>query len=194
MSSPRLLAFAGSSRTGSFNRQVLEVAVAAARAAGAEVEVLDLRSLELPLYDQDLEAASGLPAGAKRLKEAMKRAHGLLVASPEYNSTVTPLLLNALDWASRAEPGEAPLAAFAGKAAGLVAASPGAMGGLRGLFALRAMLQNMGVLVLPEMAAVGGLKAESFPAPGKLAEARSQKMVEAVGTGLTGLARRLAAS
>jgi NAD(P)H-dependent FMN reductase len=188
------LALSGSSRQGSLNQGVLAVASAAARTAGAEVETLDLRELGLPVFDQDLEAAEGLPAGAKRLKAAMKRAQGLLIASPEYNSLVTPLLLNALDWASRPEPGEPMLAAFAGKAAGLVAASPGALGGLRGLFALRAMLQNAGVLVLPDMAAVGGLDAGAFPAPGKLADARKQAMVEKVGAGLAALARKLAAA
>ena len=123
----RILAFAGSARRDSLNKKLLQVAVAGARAAGAEVTVLDLRDLPLPLYDGDLEAAEGLPANARALKQQLRAHAGLLLACPEYNSSVTPLLKNAIDWASRAEPGEAPLACFEGKVAGLVSASPGAL-------------------------------------------------------------------
>lgn len=158
-----LLAFSGSGRMHSLNSRLLETAADMARKQGAVVEVIDLRALDLPLYDGDYEEANGLPDGARQLKEAMREADGFLIASPEYNSFPTPLLLNAIDWASRSESREeAPLSAFKGKAAGLIAASPGPMGGLRSLTALRSKLQNIGVTVIPAMCAVGGITADSF--------------------------------
>lgn len=158
-----LLAFSGSSRIGSINSLLLERAEAMAESMGATVETIDLRALELPLYDGDFEAANGLPSAVIDLKEAMKEADGFLIASPEYNSYPTPLLLNALDWASRSGAGDdVPLSAFRGKVAGLMATSPGAMGGIRSLWALRTFLQNVGVVVAPTLAAIGGGNEELF--------------------------------
>lgn len=158
-----LLAFSGSSRIGSLNTLLLEQAEAMAAAMDATVVTIDLRELSLPIYDGDIEAANGLPSAVIDLKEAMNEADGFLIASPEYNSYPTPLLLNAIDWASRPGPGDdAPLSAFAGKAAGLMAASPGALGGIRSLWALRILLQNIGVVVAPTLAAIGGATPELF--------------------------------
>jgi NAD(P)H-dependent FMN reductase len=142
---------------------LLTKAVDYAREEGAEVEILDLRSLNLPMYDGDFEAANGLPDGAQVLKNAMVNADAFLIASPEYNSFPTPLLLNAIDWASRSESeNEAPLSAFNGKTAGLIAASPGPMGGIRSLWNLRTQLQNINVMVVPTMAAVGQASVDLF--------------------------------
>ncbi len=158
-----LLAFSGSGRSHSLNASLLEKAVDMARAAGAVVETIELRDLDLPLYDGDYEAANGLPASALSLKESMRNADGFLIASPEYNSFPTPLLLNALDWASRPAPGdEQPMSAFRGKKAALLATSPGALGGMRSLWNLRTFLQNVGVTVCPTMAAVGGATLDLF--------------------------------
>lgn len=145
---PRILAFAGSARRGSFNRRLLRAAVAAARARGAAVTGLELAALDLPFYDGDLEREHGLPDGARRLKAALRSHDALLVAAPEYNGGYTPLLKNALDWASRAEGDEAPCAAYAGLRAGLVGASPGRGGAARALAAIRVILGNMGVEVV----------------------------------------------
>jgi chromate reductase, NAD(P)H dehydrogenase (quinone) len=112
ISRPKVLAFAGSTRRDSWNKKLLAVAVAETERAGAEVTVLDLRDLALPLYDGDLEAEEGLPAGALRLKELMKSHDGFLIASPEYNSSISAVLKNAIDWASRPAPNERPLEAF----------------------------------------------------------------------------------
>lgn len=188
----KLLAFAGSSRQGSFNQRVLRLGMQAAESAGAAVEFIDLKALDLPHMDQDLEAAHGLPEGARRLKAAMTAADAFLIATPEYNASYPALLKDALDWASRrSDPGEKPMAAFAGKPAGLLAASPGALGGLRALFALREMLQNMQVLVLPDMAATPGLKEDSFDAGGALRDTAAQKRIASVANGLVALAARL---
>lgn len=150
----RILAFAGSARAGSLNARLLRAAADGAREAGAEVTLIDLRDYPMPIYDGDLEAASGLPEAAKRLKALMKEHHGFLIASPEYNSALSPLLKNVIDWCSRSEPGEQSLAAYRGKVAGLIAASGGALGGLRGLVTLRMILGNIGVHVLPNQFAL----------------------------------------
>ena len=177
MSSPKIVAFAGSTRTGSFNKQLVTIAAEAARAAGAEVTVVDLRDLALPLFDQDLEAADGLPAGAKKFKALLCESDGFLIASPEYNSAITGVLKNAIDWATRSESDdEPPLAAFRGKAAALFAASPGALGGLRGLVHLRAILGNIGVLVLPDQVAIP-VAHEAFDEAGKLKDERKGRQV-----------------
>ncbi len=152
---PRILAFAGSTRRASFNKQLVRIAASGARRAGARVEVIDLSDYPLPLFDQDLEAERGLPDEARELKRLLAANDGRLIASPEYNSSVSGVLKNAIDWASRsADPKEAPLASFAGKTAVLMSASPGQLGGLRGLVHLRSILGNIRVLVLPEQRAV----------------------------------------
>ena len=177
MSSSKIVAFAGSTRTGSFNKQLVALAADAARSAGAEVTVVDLRDLALPLFDQNREAADGLPAGAKKFKTLLRESDGFLIASPEYNSSITGVLKNALDWATRSESDdEPPLAAFRGKAAALFAASPGALGGLRGLVHLRAILGNIGVLVLPDQVAIA-VAHEAFDEAGKLKDERKGKQV-----------------
>ena len=177
MSQPKIVAFAGSLRTGSFNKKLLAIAAAAARAAGAEVTVVDLRELALPLFDQDLEDASGLPEGAKKFKALLRASDGFLIASPEYNSSITAALKNAIDWASRTESDdEPPLVAFKGKVAALTAASPDALGGLRGLVTLRSILGNIGVLVLPDQVTIPTAY-EAFDETGKLKDERKAKQV-----------------
>jgi chromate reductase, NAD(P)H dehydrogenase (quinone) len=155
MTSPTLVAFSGSTRKGSFNSAILNAAVAAARSAGATVDHLDLADYTLPLFNQDLESADGLPEAARELKAKFRAADGFILASPEYNSAFSPLLKNTIDWCSRAESDDEPaLAAYAGKSALLLSASPGALGGLRGLYSLRSLLQNIQVTVFPEMLSV----------------------------------------
>lgn len=150
----KILAFAGSTRQGSFNRQALAHAVDGARAAGAEVSLIDLRDYTLPLYNGDLELSHGIPDSAVRLKELFKSHQGLLLACPEYNSSITPLLKNTLDWVSRPHGEESGLVPYQGKLAMLVAASAGNLGGLRGLRHVREILTTLGVLVLPSQVAV----------------------------------------
>jgi chromate reductase len=118
MSTARILAFAGSLRTGSFNKKLARVAADLAKEAGAQATFVDLRDFQLPLYDGDIEETQGLPEGAKQLKGLMREHDGFLIASPEYNSSFTGALKNAIDWVSRAEADdEPPLVAFKGKLA-----------------------------------------------------------------------------
>lgn len=187
---PRILAFAGSARKDSFNKKAIRIAADGARKAGADVTLIDLRDFPLPLFDQDLEAAEGAPAAAAKLKEIFVAHDGLLIASPEYNSSVSPLLKNVIDWVSRPAKGEKPLAAFSGKVAALLAASPGALGGLRGLVTLRSILGNIGVVVLPGQAAVSGA-ADAFDAAGGLRDPDVAERVAGVGRALADFLRRL---
>lgn len=146
---PKILAFAGSCRRDSWNRKLIAVAVAAARDVGGDVTLIDLADYPLPLMDEDLEAREGLPESAARLKALFKTHDALLIASPEYNGSLPPLLKNTLDWVSREWRGESGLVPYQNKVAAILAASPGAFGGMRMLPHLRQVLNTLGVLVLP---------------------------------------------
>lgn len=154
---PIILILPGSARRDSVNRKLAAVAAELVTEAGADAQLIDPADFPLPLFDADLEAAEGLPAAAKALKQKFLDADAVIFVSPEYNSSVTPLMKNFIDWVSRTESDdEPPLAAYKGKVAGLLAASPGALGGLRGLVHLRSILGNIGVLVVPKQFALGG--------------------------------------
>lgn len=187
---PTVLAFAGSTRQDSYNKKLVQIAAQGASDAGADVTYLDLRDLPLPLFDEDLEVREGLPLNAKKLKELMIAHQGFLIASPEYNSSISAVLKNAIDWASRPQPGEAPLACFRGKVAVLMSASPGALGGLRGLVHIRAILGNLSVLVLPEQRAIGSAY-DAFTPEGKLKDLAQQEAVVQLGAKLTQILSKL---
>ncbi|MBD1863078.1 MULTISPECIES: NADPH-dependent FMN reductase [Trichocoleus] len=178
--SPRILAFAGSTRTNSYNKTLVKIAGTGARAAGAEVTFLDLRDLPMPLYDEDLEAAEGIPANALKFKEIMVAHQGLLIASPEYNSSISGVLKNAIDWASRSTPGEPFLAAFTDKVAAIMSTSPGGLGGLRGLVHVRSILSSIQVLVIPDQIAIAKAH-EAFNPDGSLKDSAQQTTVENLG-------------
>ena len=149
MSTPRNLAVGGSFRAATFNQPAAALAAEGARDAGAEVTLIALRDFPLPLFDEDLEAASGMPDHARRLKELFRTHDGLIIASPEYNSTISAALKNAIDWVSRVNtPDEPMLSALAGKTAAILAASPGGWGGARGLAQLRPFLENIRITVI----------------------------------------------
>ena len=176
---PKILAFAGSSRRESLNKKLLEAAANRVREAGAEVTVVDLLDYEMPLYNGDFEEEHGIPETAKRLKRLMIEHNGLLLACPEYNSSITPLLKNTIDWVSRREGDEQPLVAYRGKVAGLVSASPGGFGGMRGLVTVRSILGNIGVLVLPTQVALGSASS-AFDDDGNLIDPRLTKRLDAL--------------
>ena len=188
MTSPlRILALCGSARRESLNAKLLAVAVAAARAAGAEVTLFDLNASPLPLYDGDLEERDGLPAAAAKLVEIAATHHALLVASPEYNGFITPLLKNTLDWMSRAEADP-----FAGKVAAVVSASPGPLGAMRSQILAKQLLGNLGCFVVPATCILPRAH-EAFAPGGALKDARAAKSVEALVAQLIVTTRKLAA-
>ena len=179
----RLLIIAGSERAGAYSRHLARVAAAAARRDGSDVTEFDLRALALPIYDGDLEHASGVPAAALQLRDAVHAHDALLLVTPEYNGFPTPLMLNAFDWMSRipaTAAGGAGLAATANKPAALLSSSPGPLGGLRAMNLMRQYLQgNFAMIVAPQQYALGRA-GEAFDESGALKDAKAQQMVENV--------------
>lgn len=179
MPTPKILALSGSARKGSWNQKLVEIAAAGASDAGAEVHVLDIGEYELPVFNEDIEN-EGTPENATKLKTLFVEHDGLLIASPEYNSSISPLLKNVIDWVSRPAEGEPPLVAYTNKVASLMSASPGGLGGLRGLVHVRAILGNIGVTVLPKQVAVS--KAfEAFDERGSLKDDKLREEVRSLG-------------
>lgn len=190
----KILAFAGSTRQHSFNKQLVAIAAEGARAAGASVTVIDLRDYPMPMFDEDDEATNGKSKGAKALKKLMIEHDGFLIACPEYNSSITAVLKNAIDWVSRPDDGDPPggIAAFRGKVITLMSASPGALGGLRGLVHVRSIFGNLGSIVLPDQVAVPAAY-EAFNEDGTLADEKRQKAIQRLGHTLAETAAKLKA-
>ena len=189
---PKILAFAGATRAGSLNKKLIRLAANDAEAAGAEVMLIDLADYPLPIFDGDYEAKEGLPANGRKLKDLFIAHHGLMIAAPEYNSSITAVLKNTIDWVSRPVKGEPPLNGFSGKFAAIMAASPGALGGLRGLMHVRQILGNIGVTLLPNQLAV--IKADAaFDANGEMVDAAQRATVKTIAERLVQvLAKQLA--
>lgn len=189
---PRILAFAGSAREESFNKRLVRIAANGAKAAGGDVTLLDLRDYPLAIYDADYEAQEGVPANARKLKKIFAAYDGLLIASPEYNSSMSGLLKNTIDWISRPVDDEKSLAAFTGKVVAIMSASPGGLGGLRGLVHLRAILGNLQMLVLPDQIAISEAH-NAFNSDGSLKDAKRQAAVEKIGATLANTIAKLKA-
>lgn len=179
MAAAHILAFAGSNRKESYNRKALSLAVAGAREAGAEVTVADLRDFPMPLYDADQHAAEGLPANMLALRKLMMAANGLLIASPEYNTSITPLLKNTIDWLSQSVDGVAGEVPFQHKVCGLVGASPGGFGTIRALPHVSYILSNLGTFVLPVVAVPRA--GELLNADGSVKNERAAAMLHKLG-------------
>jgi len=191
MSTPRILAFGGSLRRDSFNQKLAAIAAEGAREAGAEVTLIALRDFPMPLFDQDLEAETGKPDAAKRLKELFLSHQGLLIASPEYNRGYSAALKNAIDWVSRVDSPEEPaLSALAGKSAVIMAASPGGLGGLRGLVQLRILLGNLGITLLPDQIAIPSAF-QAFGPDGHFVDPKQEASVKALGAALANQLRKV---
>ena len=172
----KILAFAGSAREESFNKKAAAVAAKAAEANGASVTLVDLKDYPLPIFDQDLEKESGMPENAQKLKKLFIESDALIIASPEYNSSISPLLKNVIDWVSRSAEGEAPLAAFKGKVAAILSTSPGGLGGLRGLSHLRSILESIHTMVITNQIAIPKAH-EAFGAEGNISDDSMQERV-----------------
>ncbi|HTS53596.1 MAG TPA: NAD(P)H-dependent oxidoreductase [Burkholderiales bacterium] len=190
MTRPKVLAFAGATRTQSWNKKLIRIAARAAEEAGADVTLIDLRDYPMPVYDGDLERAEGLPPKARELKALMVANRAFLLSCPEYNSSISAVLKNTIDWISRPQPDEPPAYAFRDKVAGLLAASPGNLGGVRGLFTVRQVLTTLGVLVLPTQFALAHA-ASAFHEDGTLKEDGHRAAVAAVVERLVGVTARL---
>jgi NAD(P)H-dependent FMN reductase len=181
MTTVRILTFSGSIRSGSFNTKLADLVARRAAAAGAEVTQVSLADYPMPIYNGDLEKDEGVPEAAKALKKVMQAHDGIFIASPEYNTSVSPLLKNTLDWVSRlSDEGEPPAAAFRNRVFALGAASPGALGGIRGLMGLRTIMEiGLGALVIPDMSTVPAA-ASAFDDDGSLSNERAAGLLDAM--------------
>jgi chromate reductase len=190
---PKILVFAGSIRTGSHNTRLAALASKELTLAGADVTRISLADYPMPIYDGDLEANSGVPKNAVKLKQLMAAHQGVFIASPEYNASITPLLKNTIDWISRVrERGEAPLAVYKKCVFALGAASDGSYGGMRSLMALRQTLElGCGALVIPEQIAVMRAS-DAFDEIDNLKEERLAQLMKRVAQRLTDMAREVA--
>ena len=190
----RLLVFAGSSRLQSHNRKLAHVAASLARQAGADVTHLELSSLDIPLYNADLEAR-GTPTDVMRLKQILYEHPAWIICSPEYNGGYTALLKNTLDWASSPVKGDplwnSGLRSFTGKVVGLLSASPGLRGGMRSLEQLTPIILNSQCWLAPKRYSLASA-AEAFDAQGELVDQTARNSVKAVVEQTLWAAQRLA--
>ena len=179
---PNLLVFAGSTRAQSFNRRLAHAAAEIARAAGAEVTLLELSDYDIPMYNADLEAA-GTPPDVLRLKEVLDAHPAWIICSPEYNGSYTALLKNTIDWASSPVAGHPVWSdgarPFAGKVVGMLSASNGGLGGLRSQSHLAPLLVNLECWLAPRAFALGQA-GSAFDAQGGLVQEAHRDRVKAV--------------
>jgi chromate reductase, NAD(P)H dehydrogenase (quinone) len=155
MSALKILVIPGSLRTGSLNARLAAAAAYQFAQAGAEVTRLSLGDFPLPIYDGDLQTKSGVPKNAVNLKRMMSAHHGVLIVTPEYNSSVPPLVKNTIDWVSRVQDAqESRGQIFRQRAFAIAAASEGRLGGTRCLAALRLILSACHATVIPNQLAL----------------------------------------
>jgi NAD(P)H-dependent FMN reductase len=155
MSALKILVIPGSLRTGSHNARLAATAAAELAQAGAEVTRISLADFPLPIFDGDLQAKSGVPKHAVNLKRMMSAHQGVLIVTPEYNSSVPALVKNTIDWVSRVQdPHETRGQVFRDRAFAIAAASEGRLGGTRALAALRLILSACQATVVPNQLAL----------------------------------------
>jgi chromate reductase, NAD(P)H dehydrogenase (quinone) len=155
MSALKILVIPGSLRTGSHNARLAAAAAYELAQAGAEVTRISLGDFPLPIYDGDLQTKSGVPKHAINLKRMIGAHHGVLIVTPEYNSSVPPLVKNAIDWVSRVQDAhETRGQVFRGRVFAIAAASESRLGGTRCLAALRLILSACQAMVIPSQLAL----------------------------------------
>jgi len=191
MAKPKILAFGGTLRQASWNKKLAHAAAAYAQEAGAEVTFADLRDYPMPLYDQDLEDASGKPEAARQWKQLMVEHDGFLISTAEYNRSITAALKNAIDWASRGDADDArPVPAYRGKTVALMSASGGAMGGMRALYHVHDVFYALGCHILPRQVAVPKVHTV-FNDDGTIGDEATAEKIQALAAELVEFTRRL---
>jgi len=151
----KVLLFSGSTRTDSYNKKLIVEAANLVYELGAIPTIIDLKEYPIPLYDGDLEAESGMPENARLIRKEMIDSQVIVIASPEYNSSISAVLKNVLDWTSRKESGGSSRDAYKGKTFVLLSTSPGAGGGKRGLVHLRTIVEAIGGTVHDKELSIG---------------------------------------
>ena len=182
----KILIFAGSARRGAFSRQLAAAATTLVEGHGGTPTLVDLGDFPAPLYNADLEADRGIPQPVMDFRRLVATHDGLIVATPEYNGFVTPLLLNMLCWASRPSPGDDFGNVFQGRPVALAASSPGRLGGVRVIPRLRDLLAELGMITVPGFVTIPAA-ATAFAEDGRLADSEAED-------GLARLVRRLIAA
>jgi NAD(P)H-dependent FMN reductase len=173
------------------NRKLLEVAARGALDEDGEVTFISLADYQLPFYDGDFEQEYGVPEQVRELQGLLAECNALLIASPEYNGGYTALLKNAIDWISRPRKGGEPgVLLFAEKAAAVVSASPGPMGGIRSMLGMRSVLEKLGAMVIPQGFSLGAAH-RAFAEDGNLVDGKAGTEVRSVGASLIRVARQL---
>jgi chromate reductase len=187
----RLLFFAGSTREGSYNKRLARLAQHIAQANGGEGVFVDLRDYAMPLYSGDLEAEQGPPVAAREFKALLGEYQGIFVASPEYNSSITPLLKNTLDWVTRVRgKGESGLEVYKSRVFAISSASPGYYGAMRSLLHLRQILEvGIGATVIPQQMALPRA-GDAFADDGSLKDKAQQGLLKDVVEALAIAARK----
>jgi chromate reductase, NAD(P)H dehydrogenase (quinone) len=155
MSALKILVIPGSLRTGSLNARLAAAIAYQFVQAGAEVTRISLADFPLPIYDGDLQSKSGVPKNAVNLKRMIGVHHGVLIVTPEYNSSVPPLVKNTIDWVTRVQDSqESRGQVFRERAFAIAAASESRLGGTRSLAALRLILTACRATVIPNQLAL----------------------------------------
>lgn len=190
MANTKFLVFAGSTRAESYNKKLAQLVHKKIHEQKIEVTYLDLRDFPMPLYDGDLEAEYGIPENALKFREILKDHQAFLICSPEYNSSISAVLKNAIDWASRPKSGEANLVCFIGKVVSLMSASPGKLGGIRGLVTVRSILSNIGCIVLPDQLCIGSAD-KAFDEQGSLIDKSQHEMVNKITSDFIKLSQKM---
>jgi chromate reductase, NAD(P)H dehydrogenase (quinone) len=174
---PKVLVFAGSNRMGSFNKQLAQAAAKTLAQMEAEVTMIALADYPLPLVDEDLQKSKGVPENAVKLARLFAAHDALFLASPEYNSSIPPLVKNTIDWVSLVKSdGSGSLKPYAGLTIALGAASDGMLGGIRCLYHLRSVLMNVGAQIVTEQCAVRQAS-RAFGEDGMPVDERTRKML-----------------
>jgi len=187
---PKILAFTGSLRANSYSERIVKTAARGAEAAGAKVTFINLRDYPLPIYNQDEHGTGEFAENAAKLQKLLAEHDGLLVASPEYNGSLTGALKNAIDWTSRTTDEYRMGAVFNGKFAAIMTQSPGAFGGIRCLGHMRDILTVLLVNVLPTQIAVGKVH-EMFDGDGaEMVNEKMKKTLEELGASLAQMLKK----
>lgn len=186
----KILAFAGSLREHSYSKRVVKTAIKGAEKAGAEVDFIDLRDYPMPIYNADDHQQKGFDENALKFQKLLSEYQGFMIASPEYNGSLSGALKNALDWASRQSDEFKMGEVFRGKVAAIMTESPGAFGGIRCLGHLRTILSILGVNVLPSEIAVAKVSEMFEGNDEEMKDEKMKKILEDLGKSLVDMLRK----
>lgn len=191
MASPKILVFAGSTRTGALSGKLAALAAKELALADAEVTRISLADYPLPIYNGDLEAEKGIPENAVKLARLIAAHDGVFIATPEYNNSVPPLLKNAIDWVSRNKGGKDGIH-FRNKVFAIGSTSDGMVGGARALIDCRKIVQaGLGAILIPDKIEIGRAQ-DAFDEAGELIPEPVSKLLKSLCRHLVQLSRQMA--